>query len=110
VGYFGAGVDAGEAVVAMLLWVPLSILLEFLIGFVWGRTGSVWPSTIVHGGGNLVVAAGLDTFTGSAMSITASTIVYIVAMAPVVLATLVWGQWRIAKPSPQPEEAAAKLS
>lgn len=102
VGYFGEHIDAGDAVVAMLLWIPLSILLEFLIGFVWGRTGSVWPSTIVHGGGNLVVAAGLDTFTGSAMSITESTVVYIVAMAPVVIAVLVWGQWRVAKPITAP--------
>ena len=100
VGYFGEQVDARDAVIAMLLWIPLSILLEFLIGFVWGRTGSVWPSTIVHGGGNLVVAVGLDTFTGSAMSITTSTVVYILAMTPVVLATLVWGQWRVAKPIP----------
>lgn len=98
VGYFGEQAGAGDAIMAMLLWIPLSILLEFLIGFVWGRTGSVWPSTIVHGGGNLVVAAGLDTFAGSAMSITASTVVYIVAMAPIVFAVLVWGQWRIAKP------------
>ncbi|MET0900193.1 MAG: CPBP family intramembrane glutamic endopeptidase [Mycobacterium sp.] len=98
VGYFGDHVDAFDAVVAMLLWIPLSILLEFLIGFVWGRTGSVWPSTIVHGGGNLVVAAGLDTFTDSALSITAGTVVYIVAMTPVVIAVLVWGQWRITKP------------
>jgi hypothetical protein len=104
VGYFGAQIDAGAALVAMLLWIPLSILLEFLIGFVWGRTGSVWPSTIVHGGGNLVVAAGLDTFAGSAMSITTSTLVYIVAMAPVVIAVLVWGQWRIAKPITTPAD------
>jgi membrane protease YdiL (CAAX protease family) len=98
VGYFGEQTQAGEAVIAMLLWLPLSILLEFIIGFVWGRTGSVWPSTIVHGGGNLVVAVGLDTLTGSALSITTSTLVYLAAMAPVVTALLVWGQWRAAKP------------
>ena len=109
VGYFGEQIDVGEAVTAMLLWIPLSILLEFLIGFVWGRTGSVWPSTIVHGGGNLVVAAGLDTITGSVMSITTSTIVYIVAMAPVVIATLVWGQWRVAPPIAAAESARAQI-
>ncbi|WP_246243587.1 CPBP family intramembrane glutamic endopeptidase [Mycolicibacterium murale] len=100
VGYFGAQTSAWDAVIAMVLWIPLSVLLEFLIGFVWGRSGSVWPSTIVHGGGNLVVAAGLDTFTGSAMSITTSTVVYLLAMTPVVAATLLWGRWRTMPPRP----------
>ena len=98
VGYFGAQLDVRDAVIAMLLWVPLSIMLEFLIGYVWGRTQSVWPSTIVHGGGNLVVAAGIDVFTGSAMSVTASTVLYIVAMTPVVIAVLVVGKWRTTEP------------
>lgn len=94
VGYFGADVDPGDAVVAMLLWIPISVLMEFLIGFVWGRTGSVWPSAVVHGGGNLVVAAGLDTLTDSAMSITTSTLVYLAAMTPFVAVLLIWGRWR----------------
>lgn len=98
VGYFGAQFDAGAAVIAMLLWVPLSIMLEFVIGFVWGRSGSVWPSTIVHGGGNLVVAVGLDTLTGSALSVTTSTLLYIAAMAPVVGVLLLLGRWRAAEP------------
>jgi uncharacterized protein len=94
VGYFGAQLDAGAAVIAMLLWLPLSVLMEFLIGFVWGRTHSVWPSTIVHGGGNLVVAVGVSTLADSAMSVTVSTLVYIAAMVPVVAAVLVWGRWQ----------------
>ncbi|WP_422742999.1 type II CAAX prenyl endopeptidase Rce1 family protein [Mycobacterium sp. WMMD1722] len=98
VGYFGAHVDAGEAFIAMLLWVPLSIMLEFVIGFVWGATGSVWPSTIVHGGGNLVVAVGLNTLTGGALSVTVSTVLYIVAMTPVVCGLLIAGRWRAAEP------------
>lgn len=111
VGYFGAQMDVGEAVTAMLLWVPLSILLEFLIGFVWGRTRSVWPSTIVHGGGNLVVAAGLDTLTGSGMSVTASTVIYLIGMAPVVVVVVVWGQWRAPKPlTSDPSSPAMALS
>ncbi|MCK0177172.1 CPBP family intramembrane glutamic endopeptidase [Mycolicibacterium sp. F2034L] len=101
VGYFGAHVDAGEAVIAMLLWVPLSIMLEFVIGFVWGRTGSVWPSCLVHGGGNLVVAVGLDLLTGSAMSVTASTVLYILAMTPVVAVLLIAGRWRVRPVTPR---------
>jgi hypothetical protein len=104
VGYFGAQLDASEAVVAMLLWVPLSIMLEFIIGFVWGRTQSVWPSAIVHGGGNLVVAAGIDTFTGSAMSVTTSTVLMVAAMAPVVVVLLIFGRWR--KPASTAEPSA----
>ena len=50
----------------------------------------MWPSTIVHGGGNLVVAAGIDVLTGSALSVTGSTLLYIAAMVPVVGAVLVW--------------------
>ncbi|MBO0678493.1 CPBP family intramembrane metalloprotease [Mycolicibacterium sp. S2-37] len=104
VGYFGAHVDAGEAVIAMLLWVPLSILLEFVIGFVWGRSGSVWPSTIVHGGGNLVVAAGLEILTESALSVTTSTLLYIAAMVPVVGVLLIAGRWSAVRPvGPTPE-------
>lgn len=99
VGYFAAQLDVTEAIIAMVLWIPLSILLEFLIGFVWGTTGSVWPSTIVHGGGNLVVAAGIDIIAGSTMSVTAGTLIYIAAMVPVVVCVLVWGTWRSARDS-----------
>lgn len=106
VGYLGAQVGASQAFGAMLLWIPLSILLEFLIGFVWGRTQSVWPLTIVHGGGNLVVAAGIDTFTNSAMSITTSTLLYIMAMAPFVTALLIWGKWRTTEPGFGPHSSA----
>lgn len=98
-GYFGESVGVGEAVVSMLLWIPLSVLLEFLIGFVWSRSGSVWPSVLVHGGGNLVVAGGLDSLTGSSLSLTASTVYYIAAMIPFVGGVLMWGRWSAASPS-----------
>ncbi len=56
-GYFGSGGTASDAVVAMLLWLPLSVLLEFVIGWLWSRSRSVWPPAILHGGSNLVVAS-----------------------------------------------------
>lgn len=108
VGYFGAHVDVSEAVIAMLLWVPLSIMLEFVIGFVWGRTGSVWPSTIVHGGGNLVVAAGMEGLTGDALSVTMSTVLYIAAMTPIVAGLLIVGRWRTV--APRPDRSAAGVT
>ncbi|RBO96216.1 CPBP family intramembrane glutamic endopeptidase [Nocardia puris] len=98
VGYFGAGVEFWDAFVGMLLWIPLSVLLEFLIGFVWGQSRSVWPATIVHGGGNLVVSFGLDDLTGASMSVTVSTLVYCVAMVPFVIAAIVWTVRRRAQP------------
>ncbi|XVA02094.1 CPBP family glutamic-type intramembrane protease [Prescottella equi] len=61
-GYFGSGGTASDAVVAMLLWLPLSVLLEFVIGWLWSRSRSVWPPAILHGGSNLVVAVGLEAF------------------------------------------------
>ncbi|WP_459547319.1 CPBP family intramembrane glutamic endopeptidase [Nocardia sp. X0981] len=66
VGYLGAGGSAADAVVAMLMWLPLSIELEFLIGWLWARSGSVWPPALLHGGSNLVVALGLELFVGNA--------------------------------------------
>lgn len=66
VGYLGAGGSAADAFVAMLMWLPLSIELEFLIGWLWARSGSVWPPALLHGGSNLVVALGLELFVGNA--------------------------------------------
>ncbi|WP_280434087.1 CPBP family intramembrane glutamic endopeptidase [Nocardia carnea] len=66
VGYLGAGGSAADAFVAMLMWLPLSIELEFVIGWLWARSGSVWPPAILHGGSNLVIAAGLELFVGNA--------------------------------------------
>lgn len=66
VGYLGTGGSAADAFVAMLMWLPLSIELEFLIGWLWARSGSVWPPAILHGGSNLVVALGLELFVGNA--------------------------------------------
>ncbi|NLU82132.1 type II CAAX endopeptidase family protein [Rhodococcus sp. HNM0569] len=91
VGYFGGGGTAVDAIVAMLLWLPLSVLLEFVIGWLWARSGSVWPSAIVHGGSNLVVALGLEHLVDSGAH--AVTLLMCVAYVPVV-ACIVVAQWR----------------
>ncbi|WP_305093507.1 CPBP family intramembrane glutamic endopeptidase [Prescottella sp. R16] len=84
VGYFGSGGSAADAVVAMLLWLPLSVLLEFVIGWLWGRSGSVWPPAILHGGSNLVVAVGLERFVGPDSGAHAVTLLMCAAYVPVV--------------------------
>lgn len=84
VGYFGSGGTATDAVVAMLLWLPLSVLLEFVIGWLWSRSGSVWPPAILHGGSNLVVAVGLDRFVASDADASAVTLLMCAAYVPVV--------------------------
>lgn len=84
VGYFGAGGSAADAVVAMLMWLPLSVLLEFVIGWLWTRSGSVWPSAVLHGGSNLVVAVGLERFVAPGAGATTVTLLMCVAYLPVV--------------------------
>lgn len=83
VGYFGEGFSATNALISMLLWVPLSILLEFLIGWLWASSGSVWPSAIIHGGNNLIVStslmAGLPSVNSNVL-----TIIGCVALVPFV--------------------------
>ncbi|MGV9638236.1 CPBP family intramembrane glutamic endopeptidase [Nocardia rhamnosiphila] len=85
VGYLGAGGSAADAFVAMLLWLPLSIELEFVIGWLWTRSGSVWPPALLHGGSNLVLALGLELFAGTAdPSGAATTLLMCAAYSPVV--------------------------
>lgn len=88
VGYFGSGGTATDAVAAMLLWLPLSVLLEFVIGWLWGRSGSVWPSAILHGGSNLVVAVGLGRFVDPGADAKAVTLLMCAAYLPVVACIL----------------------
>ena len=93
VGYFGAGGTATDAVVAMLMWLPLSVLLEFVIGWLWSRSGSVWPPAILHGGSNLVVAVGLERFVDPGANASAVTLLMCAAYVPVVL--LIVGTTRV---------------
>lgn len=101
VGYFGGGVDVTDAFIAMLLWLPLSILLEFLIGWLWAETGSVWSGALLHAGSNLVAAAGLGAAFGGQISMSAQTALYCCALLPFVVAVLATGHvGRSQSPSP----------
>lgn len=91
VGYFGGDTAVWDAVWAMLLWLPLSILLEFLIGWLWAESGSVWPGALLHAGCNLVAAVGMDQAFGHQMSVTATTLIYCAALVPFVLVVIATG-------------------
>ena len=91
VGYFGGEVPAAEAVWSMLGWVPLSIMLEFVIGWLWSATGSVWPCAVLHAGANLVVAVGMSELFGDRVGINATTLLLCIGLAPFVAAIVCTG-------------------
>ena len=115
VGYFGGGLSPTAALVSMVLWIPLSVLLEFLIGWLWMRSGSVWPPAMMHAGSNLVVAMGIgyvltqsgvdDTEAGA---MTLSTLLMCAAMLPVVLVII--GTHRMRTPLPPVPPVAVRDS
>ncbi|MGP4056423.1 CPBP family intramembrane glutamic endopeptidase [Mycobacterium sp. 4D054] len=84
VGYFGGGTVAAEAIWSMLWWLPLSILLEFLIGWLWSATDSVWPGAMLHAGSNLVASAGMLHVFGDTVGINDTTFLLCVGLLPFV--------------------------
>ncbi|WP_199254590.1 CPBP family intramembrane glutamic endopeptidase [Mycolicibacterium mengxianglii] len=91
VGYFGGGTDAAAAFWGMLWWLPLSILLEFIIGWLWSATGSVWPGAMLHGGCNLVASVGMLSVFGDTASINAATFLLCAGLLPFVAAIVLAG-------------------
>lgn len=91
VGYFGGDAPVSDAVWGMLLWLPLSILLEFLIGWLWSETGSVWPGAMLHAGANMVASLGMMVVFGDAVGITGTTVLLCAALVPFVLAVVLTG-------------------
>jgi membrane protease YdiL (CAAX protease family) len=91
VGYFGGGAQVSDAVWGMLLWLPLSILLEFLIGWLWSETGSVWPGAMLHAGNNMVASLGMMLLFGDTVGITGTTLLLCAALVPFVLAVILTG-------------------
>jgi hypothetical protein len=91
VGYFGGDAPVSDAAWGMLLWLPLSILLEFLIGWLWSETGSVWPGAMLHAGANMVASLGMIVVFGDAVGITATTVLLCAALVPFVLAVILTG-------------------
>ncbi|MEU5844538.1 CPBP family intramembrane glutamic endopeptidase [Rhodococcus sp. NPDC047139] len=91
IGYFGGHVQVSDAVVAMLLWVPLSVLLEFIIGWLWSQTGSVWPAAMLHAGCNLVASQGLYLILGDSFGAGATTLLLCAGLTPFVVAVVATG-------------------
>jgi hypothetical protein len=91
VGYLGGHTTVSDAVLAMLLWLPLSVLLEFLIGWLWSRTKSVWPGAMLHAGSNLVVSQGMAIVLGDTFSSNVTTLLLCAGLIPFVLAVVLSG-------------------
>lgn len=91
VGYMGGDSNIADAVWAMVLWVPLCVLLEFLIGWLWSETGSVWPGAMLHAGNNLIASAGISFIFDDAIGATLGTILLCAGCVPFVLAVVLSG-------------------
>lgn len=102
VGYFGGGLDVSGAVAGMVLWLPLSILLEFLIGWLWVETGSVWPGAMLHAGSNLVVSMGMMLVLGDTVGANLTTVLLCAGLLPFVLVVLIGGHRRAVRVRPRP--------
>lgn len=94
VGYFGGEMAVSQAICSMVWWIPLSILLEFLIGWMWSGCGSVWPGAMLHAGSNLVAAVGTMHVFGDRVGVNESTALLCVGLAPFVAAVL-WTRSRL---------------
>jgi CAAX protease family protein len=90
-GYFGGDTDAASTLWSMLAWLPLCVLMEFVIGWLWSATGSVWPGAMLHAGVNLVASAGMTTFLGDAVSHTAITYLLCAGLLPIVATIVLTG-------------------
>ncbi|GAC68348.1 CPBP family intramembrane glutamic endopeptidase [Gordonia soli] len=93
VGYFGGSTDVSDALWSMLWWIPLSILLEFMIGWLWAATGSVWPGTMLHAGSNMVASLGMVWVLGDSIGVNTATALLCVALTPFVLGVVIAGRW-----------------
>ncbi|MFF1555532.1 CPBP family intramembrane glutamic endopeptidase [Rhodococcus erythropolis] len=91
IGYFGGDTGVAEAVWAMLLWIPLSILLEFIIGWLWQETRSVWPGAMLHAGSNLVASQGIYLVLGESFGTNAVTLFLCAGLTPFVVAIIARG-------------------
>jgi hypothetical protein len=91
VGYFGGETTVAEAFWGMLWWLPLCVLLEFVIGWLWSATGSVWPGAMLHAGTNLVASAGMTAVLGDAVSHAGATLLLCAGLLPFVTVIVLAG-------------------
>lgn len=108
VGYFGGDSGVAGAFWAMVLWVPLSVLLEFVIGWLWSETGSVWPGAMVHAGCNMVASAGMALVFGDTIGPAAMTVLLCAGLVPFVLAIVLTGHTGGARSARSPHLAESR--
>lgn len=75
----------------MLWWLPLSILLEFVIGWLWSATSSVWPGAMLHAGSNLVASVGMLYVFGDSVGINTTTLLLCAGLLPFVAVIVLTG-------------------
>ena len=91
-GYFD-GTDLGgprDVAVQLLLWVVLSVLLEFVLTASFWASGTIWTASVVHAGNNLVLAVGTSVLAGDDLN--ASTFLMCLALVPVCLGIRLLGR------------------
>ncbi len=99
-GYFD-GADLGgpvDVALQLVLWVVLSVLLEFVLSGSFWASGTVWTPSVLHAGSNLVLATGTGWLVGDTEgALNASTFFMCLGIAPVCLAVGVRGHLRASR-------------
>ena len=85
IGYFGPGRGLVELLVSLGMWLVVSVVLEFVISWLWFSSGSVWPSCVLHAGSNLVVSAGMIEAHGEGVNVNVSAALMCLAYLPLVV-------------------------
>lgn len=85
IGYFGPDRDLAELLGSMAMWLVLSVVLEFLISWLWFSSGSVWPSCLLHGGSNLIISGGILEVVGDQGNVSVSAALMCLAYLPLVI-------------------------
>jgi uncharacterized protein len=85
IGYFGPDRGVGELLGSMAMWLVLSVVLEFLISWLWFSSGSVWPSCLLHAGCNLIISEGMLEVHGEQVNVNVSAALMCLAFLPLVI-------------------------
>lgn len=85
IGYFDGSVVGGptDVALALLLWVVVAVLLELVLSWVFWSSGTIWTTSMVHAGNNLVVSAGAGSLLGADAGVNAGFVVLGLAVVPV---------------------------
>lgn len=113
VGYIsgGAAPNLGVAALEALLWLPLCVVMEFILTWLWWESGTIWTSSIAHAGNNLVLSVGITAILGgqAQLSFAEATGFLIAGQVPVVIWLLVSGHARQARASSAHRRWAGRL-